>query len=304
VTIYEKTPACAIGDVGAGIGIQPIGLTVLRRLGLLDAICEHGQQIDRLVGLNTNGRTVLDVEYSDLWLDQGSQLFGLGLHRGVLFHELHDAVKSQEGIELIYNAAVEDVDTRAGTITTAQGDQAFDMVVVADGRNSVRSTIDLHGEASAYEKPYTFGALWAILPDEGRVFSDQKELTQVYSSGSANKMLGFLPSGKLHGATEGDLPVCSLFYSLPVADYGAWRERGLAAWKEEVTRLEPRCAAMVSHLKTEDDLILAEYSDTWMSSFTRCSLILLIPPPPPTTTTTTTTHAQTGVPSSGDSSSC
>jgi 2-polyprenyl-6-methoxyphenol hydroxylase-like FAD-dependent oxidoreductase len=232
VTLFEKTPASAIGDVGAGIGIQPIGLTVLRRLGLLDAICDHGQQIDRLIGVNTNGRTVLDVSYSDLWMDKQSELYGLGLHRGVLFHELHAAVRAQEGIELVCGAAVHDVDTQAGTISVKHEHSneeetvgPFDMVVVADGRNSVRSKIDLCGEATAYEKPYPFGALWAILPDEGRVFSDQKELMQVYSSGTASTMLGFLPSGKLHGAGEDDLPVVSMFWSLPVDSYDAWRER-------------------------------------------------------------------------------
>ena len=35
VTIFEATSASKLGDYGAGIGIQPIGLTVLRRLGLL-----------------------------------------------------------------------------------------------------------------------------------------------------------------------------------------------------------------------------------------------------------------------------
>ena len=65
-TVFEKTPeaACSTG-VGAGIGIQPIGLTVLRRLGLLEPILSHGHRIETLQSVTEAGTTVLDLAYAD-----------------------------------------------------------------------------------------------------------------------------------------------------------------------------------------------------------------------------------------------
>jgi 2-polyprenyl-6-methoxyphenol hydroxylase-like FAD-dependent oxidoreductase len=105
VKIYEKTSSSAAqGYVGAGIGMQPIGLTVLRRLGqnTLNSVLDHGHRIDRLYGEDTKGKTILDLSYSDL----DENLFGVGLHRGVLFHELIQAAQNFPALEICYGATV------------------------------------------------------------------------------------------------------------------------------------------------------------------------------------------------------
>ena len=51
--------------VGAGLGIQPIGLTVLKRLGILNDILSHGAKIEHLHSLTREGKTVLDLKYAD-----------------------------------------------------------------------------------------------------------------------------------------------------------------------------------------------------------------------------------------------
>ena len=101
VTVFDKAPA--LGALGAGIGIQPIGLTVLKRLGLLDPIVHHGARIDRLYGETDGGRPVLDLTYSQY----REELFGVGLHRGALFTELHAAAVGQERCHVRVGCEVE-----------------------------------------------------------------------------------------------------------------------------------------------------------------------------------------------------
>ena len=66
VTIFEKTSQNDLeSPVGAGLGIQPIGLTVLKRLGVLNDILSHGAKIEHLHSLTREGKTVLDLKYAD-----------------------------------------------------------------------------------------------------------------------------------------------------------------------------------------------------------------------------------------------
>jgi 2-polyprenyl-6-methoxyphenol hydroxylase-like FAD-dependent oxidoreductase len=79
VEVLEAVPDPV--PVGAGILLQPTGMSVLSRLGLLDDVLAQGARIERLDGVTAGGRRVLDLSYADL----APGLFGLGLHRGALF---------------------------------------------------------------------------------------------------------------------------------------------------------------------------------------------------------------------------
>src|SRR5688572_2279619 len=94
VTIYERVPDPK--PVGAGITIQPTGLHVLHRLGFYDHIVGRGARIDRLVCETPKRRVVTDLRYATV----GEGLFGVGLHRGVLFEALFSAVRREPGITL------------------------------------------------------------------------------------------------------------------------------------------------------------------------------------------------------------
>ena len=88
VKVFEKTlQSDCHTAVGAGIGLQPIGLTVLKRLGLLQPILDHGARIDRLKSVTDTGTPILDLSYADF----RPELYGVGLHRDVLFQALHHA---------------------------------------------------------------------------------------------------------------------------------------------------------------------------------------------------------------------
>ena len=106
VTLFEKTAQQSLFGAGAGIGLQPIGLRVLQRLGLLEPILQRGHKIDRLHAVNERGHSVLDLKYADF----RSDLFGVGLHRDVLFTELHSAAQAEPNIEIVYDFEVTDLE--------------------------------------------------------------------------------------------------------------------------------------------------------------------------------------------------
>ena len=59
VTVFERV--AEPGPVGAGILMQPTGMTVLARLGLLDGLLDAGARIDQLWGETPSGRCVLNI---------------------------------------------------------------------------------------------------------------------------------------------------------------------------------------------------------------------------------------------------
>jgi 2-polyprenyl-6-methoxyphenol hydroxylase-like FAD-dependent oxidoreductase len=120
------------GPVGAGILLQPTGLTVLERLG----VSVPGAAVHRLRCRTASGRTLLDLSYDVI----GAH--GLGVHRGALFHALFDPL-ADAGVEIRTGVRVE------------SPPPGFDLVVAADGaRSALRPPCRV--------RPYPWGALWFI----------------------------------------------------------------------------------------------------------------------------------------------
>eukprot|EP00939_MAST-03C_sp_MAST-3C-sp1_P000619 g619.t1 len=280
VTIFEKTPTSSLSEsvAGAGLGLQPIGLRILQRLGVFETVVNLGARIDQLRAETTSGRPVLDLAYADFY----PNLFGLGVHRSVLFHSLKEAVDAQsERIDVICGEEISSVSvpetktasspsSSSPTLTTSSGRThgPFDLVIVADGRRSLRR--NLPGDFKQYERWYDYGCLWAVLPDENGAFAGKRELFQRLDT--ARVMLGFLPTGCAHPAS-GPLPfenislstpLVSLFWSLEMCSLERVRLEGLDAWKSVVQSYEPRSETLLRHLTSFDQLIPASYSDTWL----------------------------------------
>jgi len=98
VTLYEE--ALKPEPVGAGILMQPSGLSVLADLGLLSGALERGSRVDALVCRTPAGRTILDLSYRDLFDDW----YGLGMHRGALFELLYGQL-APRGVTLVTGAS-------------------------------------------------------------------------------------------------------------------------------------------------------------------------------------------------------
>jgi 2-polyprenyl-6-methoxyphenol hydroxylase-like FAD-dependent oxidoreductase len=254
VTLYEEAEKPK--PVGAGILMQPSGLSVLADLGLLDGALERGARVDSLVCKTPSGRSVLDLSYRDLFEDW----FGLGMHRGALFELLHGQL-SPRGVRLVTGASVQGLRQVPGGIRPLLADGSeparHELLVVADGaRSALRRAIP-----GARATPYPWGALWYVGPDPSGIFAGK--LQQV--AHGTNTLLGFLPCG-LGPHREGEQQLVSLFWSVPVSELGQ-RDFDLAAWKERVLSLEPRASELLAQIRDARQLLPASYFDVSLSRF-------------------------------------
>ncbi|WFS20368.1 NAD(P)/FAD-dependent oxidoreductase [Pseudomonas sp. 905_Psudmo1] len=245
--------------VGAGILLQPSGLAVLQRLGLLAECTALGAPVSRLYGTSCQGRVILDTRYHD-W-QPGS--FGLGIHRGVLMTALLNAAQ-RVGVQVETGVSVSRFEQASGHVRLLQeqtdgGEQPlgdFAALILADG---TRSTLRAQMQVRQWSRPYPWGALWSMLPTSPA--TESGELRQWYRG--CREMFGLMPTGCTHQARETSLT--SLFWSLPLSEHDAWRKSGLEAWKTRVRNLAGE--ASEAYLQQIDDpaqLTLAAYADVRM----------------------------------------
>lgn len=249
ITAFERAPQP--GPAGAGILIQPIGASILARLGILGAITPLAARVTRLHGVNARSRDVLDLSYADLRPD----LCGLGIHRGLLFRLLADRARAA-GITIRTGIDIASVDHATGSLTTSEGESlgTFDLVVIADGaRSRLRPTTF----PWARQRTYSFGALWFVANDPASAM--QSTLAQTYAG--TRRMLGLMPTGR----TSADAPpTVSVFWGIRMASLDALRARGLAAWRNEALALRPSAAAAIDQITDLDQMIPAAYTDAWV----------------------------------------
>lgn len=240
--------------VGAGILLQPSGLAVLQRLGLLAECTALGAPVSRLYGTSCQGRVILDTRYHD-W-QPGS--FGLGIHRGVLMTALLNAAQ-RAGVQVETGVNVSRFEQASGHIRLLSQDQPlgdFAALILADG---TRSALRAQMPVRQWSRPYPWGALWSMLPTAAS--TETGELRQWYRG--CREMFGLMPTGSTHQAR--DLPLTSLFWSLPLSEHEAWRQAGLDAWKTRVRRLAGEAAeAYLQRIDDPQQLTLAAYADVRM----------------------------------------
>jgi 2-polyprenyl-6-methoxyphenol hydroxylase-like FAD-dependent oxidoreductase len=262
VTVYEAVPEPSA--VGAGIMLQPTGMRVLERLGLLEPVLARGDRVDRLHCLTREGRDVIDLRYADV--HEGA--YGLGLHRGVLFEVLFGQVR-KERIELRLGEPIDGLRMRAGkrVVIGRHGLEvgAHDLVVVADGARS-----QPRREAAVMDraKQYPWGALWFI----GEDYAGDFEGTLYQKVDGAQQMLGLLPSGL---GPEGTVPRVSLFWSIRADRVEAWRDAGLEPWLAQLAELEPRAEPVLAQITDPAQVLFARYWDVVLRPWHAPGLVFL-----------------------------
>ena len=159
VTIFERfeTPR----PIGAGLLLQPSGLSALDRLGLRSEAEARGARVSRLIGRTPKGRPVLDLRYAD---GKPGDI-GIGIHRASLFTLLHDAAREAGGGWRSGAGVTEirDMETAPRLILeSGEETEPFDLAIVSDGAHSaLRHAVC----PQAREQLYPWGAVWAIRPD-------------------------------------------------------------------------------------------------------------------------------------------
>lgn len=255
VTLYDRVEEPE--PVGAGILLQPTGISVLSRLGLAEAMLARGARVDRLHTTTARGRTLFDLHYGHLV----PGLFGVGSHRGALFELLFGEAK-RAGADFRGGCDIAAVDERAASARLfSAGDELVgehDLAVVADG---ARSRLRDRSPLVSRSRTYTFGALWFVGTDEDGRFAGQ--LTQLCDG--TRRMLGFLPTG--YGPGRATVPLVSLFWSLPLGAVDDWRRAGLAPWKRDILRYAPSAEPLLEQIQDVDQVLEAGYVDGVMRRF-------------------------------------
>ncbi len=263
VTVFEAVPA--LGAVGAGVLLQPTGLEVLARIGVLEAILMHGAPVARLHCRTRSGATILDLPYGEL----GAGVRGVGIHRAVLLHYLVEAMR-EAAIPVRLGTPITEI-APAGPTASLLRDAAggehgpFGLVVVADGaRSALRSRLPVRARV----RPYPWGALWFIGRDPEQRFGGR--LSQIVHG--ARHMIGLLPTGL---DIERTAPLVSLFFSVRLTDIDAVRRAGIGAWRDGVRALAPEAEPILAQIDSFEQLATAAYLDVRMRPWHAGHVLLL-----------------------------
>lgn len=260
VTLFERVPEP--GPVGAGIVLQPTGLSVLERMGLAERILERGAPIHRLWCQTASGKPVVDLKYAT----HTPGLHGYGLHRGVLFETLFGALVREDRAQIRCGVELEKLD--GSTLVDAAGGRhgPFDLVVICDGaRSKLRDDTGLRHSV----KSYPFGALWFVADDREQHFKDV--LFQIVNG--PKRLLGLLPTGL--GPGSGATHKVSLFWSLRADEVNAWRRAGLRPWKEEILSYAPQAEPVLAQIHEPEQVLFSAYHDVVMADWHSKNVVCL-----------------------------
>jgi 2-polyprenyl-6-methoxyphenol hydroxylase-like FAD-dependent oxidoreductase len=249
VEVLERAPEP--GPVGAGLLLQPTGIAVLERLGVLEEVRAGAARIERVIGTTVEGRRFMDLAYA------GEH--GLGVHRGALFTALRGAAERESarvlaGAEVVGRRRVHEL-IDAGGATYGP----YDVIVGADG---ARSTMRRFLPFRARIHEHRWGALWGVLPDPSNAFHG---VLDQYFDG-ARRMAGFLPTG-------GD--AVSLFWSIRLDRIEAARAAGLAAFRDDLLSLAPVAEPLMAGLRSFDQLLPAAYRQISLPRWHDGTLVLV-----------------------------
>jgi 2-polyprenyl-6-methoxyphenol hydroxylase-like FAD-dependent oxidoreductase len=227
VTLLERAPQ--VGPVGAGFLLQPSGQRVLKGLGLLERITAQSARIERIEGFTHSGRQLTDLRYSRVV----PEACAYGVHRGVLFEELHAAaISAGAAIELA--AEVNDWEETSSSVLVrdiaGRAFGPFDLVIGADGaRSRLREKLN----PGIGQLEYRHGALWGT----GRSAEPTDSLHQV--TRGTRRLAGLMPIG---GGR------CTFFWGLAASELDSLKERGFAAFCEEVLAMFPLAAGVLEDI--------------------------------------------------------
>lgn len=248
VSLFERS--AAMGPVGAGLLVQPTGMSVLDRLGVGGELRGLASPVRRLSGLTDTGRVVMDLSYGDL----RPGLVGYGLQRSAIAGALAGAMRvAGVGVHMAHEARAVRRGSRRLTIEfkDAPPRGPFDLAVIAAGaRTALRDSTGL----VIRDRPYPWGALWFMGLDAPGRF--EGSLRQVYRG--ASQMIGVLPSGR---AAPEAAPAVSLFWSLRARDWPGHAGFDLQAWKARAAALAPDFAPLLDQVDRPERLVYAPYRD-------------------------------------------
>jgi 2-polyprenyl-6-methoxyphenol hydroxylase-like FAD-dependent oxidoreductase len=241
VTLIERAPQ--VGPVGAGFLLQPSGQRVLKRMGLLDSIAANSEPLAGLHAFKAGGSTLVHLRYKGA----GPNLHAYGVHRGLLFETLHQAVLG-ENVKIHLDSPIQSFRETDNHITALTGTGTefgpFDLLVAADG---ARSALRLALNPTLTIHEYDYGAMWSV----GRNTRVRGYLHQI--TDGTHRLLGLLPIGGER---------CTMFWGLRRDQMETVKAGGFARWRDEVLALSPLAEETINDVGTFDKILFAGYQHT------------------------------------------
>jgi 2-polyprenyl-6-methoxyphenol hydroxylase-like FAD-dependent oxidoreductase len=171
----------------------------------------------------------------------------------------------REGAKVRFSAEVQALDEleQQALVTTSEGDELFDLFIIADGAASrLRTASGLAGTSSAYR----WGALWGQFWVPEWTASDL--LLQRYRGTS--QMMGLMPTE----VTERGVRL-SLFWSLRRDRHAEWREAPIDEWTANARALWPEAEPVLAQIQSHDDVAFAVYRHSWPRTAGRPPYVLV-----------------------------
>ena len=240
VTLVERAERPS--EVGAALALQPNGMAVLDRLGLLPAVEAVSARIDRMDIRSVTGRRLLAAGMPDLGggLDHAIAVRRTDLHRLLL-----DAVAGVSSIETRFGWTAVSADLSGAVRITSTAENSpdrgstslrADVIVGADGVNSaVRST-------GGFKSRMSLGSSYVRTIVRGRASPWFEEYwTPLGSFGQApldGDLIYFWAAAHVAGAAD------------------AVARRDLAAFRQEWRRVLPAAADLLDRVSSFDDLLV------------------------------------------------
>jgi 2-polyprenyl-6-methoxyphenol hydroxylase-like FAD-dependent oxidoreductase len=240
VTLVERAEQPS--EVGAALALQPNGMAVLDRLGLLPAVEAASARIDRIDIRSVTGRRLLTAGMPDL----GAGLdHAIAVRRTDLHQLLLEAVAGVASVDTRFGCAVVSADPSGAVRITSTAENSLDLgsmslradvIVGADGVNSaVRST-------GGFKSRMSLGSSYVRTIVRGRASPWFEEYwTPLGSFGQA--------------PLDGDL-----IYFWAAAHVGAAADavsrRDLGAFRQEWRRVLPAAADLLERVSSFDDLLV------------------------------------------------
>lgn len=261
VTIFEQSDN--LRPVGAGVLLQPFGLSILNQFNLDQEIIEKGDRIERLYGVTIRDKNILNLQYNKY----NTQFFGVGIHRGSLFNSLLAKVRQtntkivtgKTAHKIIDHASKPKIQFADGTVTNS-----FDLLIVANGSKSKFRSL-LTGKK--FEKEYPWGALWAVFDNKN---IDASTLFQRYNS--TTQVLGFLPCGQ---HPESKKSAVSFFWSLRNTAYKKLIASDINEFKKLLLKYEPLTESIQDQITSWDKFTFVTYTDVYVRNWLEGNVLFI-----------------------------
>lgn len=260
ITVFERFETAR--PQGAGLLLQPSGLSALEQLGLREQIESWGARVVELDGRVAPNKCVLHLAY-------GRGEYGLGIHRGALFQVLHDALLTS-GAAVRLSFDVTRIENFAAPIVTSRKGERegpFDLLIdCAGAHDGLRDTLGVRVHAPVYQ----WGAFWTTCPDRTGQF--EGALRQMYER--AHIMMGILPVGRVPGGTH-EFPLTAFFWSLRLDDQAAQRAEGIDVLKQRAAAAWPAAEPIIREIARFEDMSFATYRDVALSDWRRGRVLVI-----------------------------